>query len=112
MDAAKSRRRVMQKAWPTGTRSHKTMQATITRIHRGLKGALRTRTGVLMAVATAVLAFELVLPPAVLSIVRKPFDYFAFNAWLPDLPAYVFSSAIPLQRKLEFLPNLALFWLT
>jgi len=42
--------------------------------------------------------------------VRKPVDYFAFNAWLPELPAYIFSSDVLLQRKLEFLPNLALFW--
>jgi hypothetical protein len=58
------------------------------------------------------LALDLFLPPAVLSIVRKPFDYFAFNAWLPELPGYFFGSEIPLQQKLEFLPNLALFWFT
>ena len=50
------------------------------------------------------------LPPALLSIVRKPIDYFAFNAWLPELPGYLFASDIELQRKLAFLPNLALFW--
>ncbi len=59
---------------------------------------------------TGVLALDLFLPPALLSVVRKPFDYFAFNAWLPGLPGYLLSSEIPLQRKLEFLPNLALFW--
>ena len=74
--------------------------------------ALRRRTGVFVATAAGVLALELLLPPVVLSIVRKPVDYFAFNAWLPELPAYLFSSDVLLQRKLEFLPNLALFWFT
>jgi len=64
------------------------------------------------AAAAAVFAFELVLPPALLSVVRKPFDYFTFNAWLAELPGYLVSGAIPWQSKLEFLPNLALFWVT
>ncbi len=77
---------------------------------RGVGRALRLRTGVFIAAAAGVLALELLLPPVVLSIVRKPVDYFAFNAWLPELPAYIVSSDVLLQRKLEFLPNLALFW--
>ena len=58
------------------------------------------------ATAAAVLTLELI----VLSIARKPVDCFAVSAWLPELPAYVFSSDVLLQRKLEFLPNMALFW--
>ncbi len=79
---------------------------------RGVGRALRLRTGMFIAAAAGMLALELLLPPVVLSIVRKPVDYFAFNAWLPELPAYIFSSDVLLQRKLEFLPNLALFWFT
>lgn len=86
------------------------MWQAVIRSQRGIAGALRFRPGVFVAVATGVLALDLFLPPIVLSIMRKPFDYFAFNAWLPELPGYLFASEIPLQRKLEFLPNLALFW--
>jgi hypothetical protein len=77
---------------------------------RGIAAALRGRPGVFVLVATGVLALDLLLPPIVLSIVRKPFDYFAFNAWLPELPSYLAATNVMLQRKLEFLPNLALFW--
>jgi len=86
------------------------MQRTVIRSLRGVGRALRLRTGVFIAAAVGVLALELLLPPIVLSVVRKPADYFAFNAWLPELPAYLFSGDVLLQRKLEFLPNLALFW--
>jgi hypothetical protein len=55
-------------------------------------------------------ALHLLLPLLVLSLFRKPWDYFTFNPWLWKLPQYLASSAVPMQRKLEFLPNLALFW--
>jgi hypothetical protein len=61
-------------------------------------------------VAAGVFALDLFLPPALLSIARKPLDYFAFNAWLPELPRYLLRSDVPIQQKLEFIPNLALFW--
>jgi hypothetical protein len=88
------------------------MWQAMMRTLRGIAGAIRARPGALAAVAAGVFALDLFLPPALLSMVRKPFDYFAFNAWLPQFPAYLFASEIPLQRKLEFLPNLALFWFT
>jgi hypothetical protein len=43
-------------------------------------------------------------------VVRKPVDYFTFNPWLSELPSYLTADNVMLQRKLEFLPNLALFW--
>jgi hypothetical protein len=46
----------------------------------------------------------------VLSLARRPVDYFTFNPWLKRLPAYVVSSTVPLEQKLEKLPALALFW--
>jgi hypothetical protein len=84
----------------------------VIRTLRGVGRAVRLRTGLFIAAAAGVLTLELLLPPVVLSIARKPVDYFAFNAWLPELPAYILSSDVLLQRKLEFLPNLALFWFT
>ena len=86
------------------------MYRTVIKTLRGAGRALRRRTGVFIATAAGVLTLELLLPPALLSIARKPVDYFAFNAWLAELPAYLFSSDVPLQRKLEFLSSLALFW--
>ncbi len=86
------------------------MWQAMTRIGRGLADALRSRPGVFVAVAAAVFAIDLFLPPVLLSILRKPFDYFAFNAWLPQLPAYLFTSSVPLPTRLDFLANLALFW--
>ena len=80
------------------------------RIYRGIAAGLRARSRVLAAVATGVFALDLLLPPAVLSLARRPVDYFTFNAWLPELPRFLFSSDISWQRKFDFLPNLALFW--
>lgn len=77
---------------------------------RGIAAAFRARPRTFLAVAAAVFLLNLVLPPGLLSLVRKPWTYFAFNAWLPNLPAFLTSSEVPLQRKLEFLPKLALFW--
>ena len=99
----------MHRALPVARRD-KAVHAMVIRTPRGVGRALRLRTGVFVAAAVAVLTLELLLPPIVLSIARKPVDYFAFNAWLPELPAYVFSSDVLLQRKLEFLANAARFW--
>jgi hypothetical protein len=88
---------------------HAVWQAVI-RVLCGVGGALRSRPGVFTGVMAAFFALFVFLPPALLSLVRKPFDYFAFNAWLPELPHYLLRGDVPLQRKLEFVPNLALFW--
>ena len=80
------------------------------RVLGGVACALRSRPGVFTAVAASFLAVSVVLPPALLSLVRKPFDYFAFNAWLPELPHYLLQGDVPLRPKLEFIPNLAIFW--
>ena len=86
------------------------MGQAMIRIWRGIAGALRSRPGVLVSIAIGVFALDLFLPPAMLSIVRKPADYFAFNAWLPELPTYLLRGDVPVQQKLEFIPKLALFW--
>lgn len=83
---------------------------TLGKILRGIALAVRARPTLFVAVAGAVLVLSVFLPPVVLSLIRKPWDYFAFNAWLSKLPEYLASTDIPLKRKLEFLPNLALFW--
>jgi hypothetical protein len=69
-----------------------------------------THPGVFAAVAAAVILLNVALPPVVLSLARKPVDYFTVNPWLKQLPAYVASGEVPLATKLEKLPALALFW--
>lgn len=79
---------------------------------RGIGRAVKARLKVFAAVALAVFVLDVFLPPLVLSVVRKPWDYFTFNPWLKRLPEYLASATVPLEKKLEFLPNLALFWFT
>jgi len=80
------------------------------RVSRGLGRAIRARPALFAAIAVAVFALDLFLPPLVLSIARKPVDFFMFNPWVKKLPEFLASSHVPLARKLEFLPGLALFW--
>ena len=77
---------------------------------RGVAAGVRARVGLFLGVAVAVFWLNLLLPAVLLSIVRKPWTYFAFNAWLPNLPAYLLSGDDPLGRRLAFLRGLALFW--
>jgi hypothetical protein len=82
----------------------------IGRTFKGIVGAVRAQPWTFALVAAAMLALHIVVPPVVLSLARKPVDYFAFNAWLPSLPSFLLSGDVTLQRKLEALPKLALFW--
>lgn len=86
------------------------MWQPVIRVLCGVVRALRAWPGGFTAVAASFFALSVLLPPALLSLVRKPFDYFAFNAWLPELPHYLLHGEAPLRRKLEFIPNLAIFW--
>jgi hypothetical protein len=76
----------------------------------GLGAAIRARPGTFLGVAAAVVALNIVLPLVVLSLSRAPVDYFTFNPWLKRLPEFLASSAVPLEKKLDFLPGMALFW--
>src|SRR5215831_332405 len=76
----------------------------------GIVAAIRAGPVVFIAVSLSVFILNVFLPPVFLSLTRKPWDYFAFNPWLLKLPEYLGSSDVSLQSKLEFLPNLALFW--
>ncbi len=84
---------------------------------RGLVGtpgtiwrAIRTRPGIFLAVALAVIILDLCLPLFVLSVFRKPWDHFSFNPWLVNLPGWLFSPKETLARKVEFLSDVSLFW--
>ena len=76
---------------------------------RGIGTALRSRPRIVLGATAAVTAFNLLAPIAVLSIARKPVDFFTFNPWLRRLPEYL-GSAEPLEKKLSFLSSMALGW--
>jgi hypothetical protein len=78
---------------------------------RGIAAALRSRARVVWAATGAVAAFNLVAPPLILSIARKPVDFFTFNPWLRRLPEYL-ASEEPLEKKLSFLSNMAIAWVS
>ena len=80
------------------------------RVIRGVWGAIRGHPYLYLGVGVAVVAMSVLGPVLVLSLARRPVDYFTFNPWLKRLPAYVVSSTIPFEQKLEKLPALALFW--
>lgn len=77
---------------------------------RGVAAAVKVRPLFFAALALGALALHILLPPLVLSIVRKPCDYFTVNAWLARLPDYVVSDPAPIGEKAAKLWRLALFW--
>jgi hypothetical protein len=72
--------------------------------------AARARPGTLLAAAGALFALSILIPPLVLSLARKPVDYFTFNPWLKRLPEYVATPDVPMAIKLEKLWALVIFW--
>jgi hypothetical protein len=72
--------------------------------------ALAAHPGIFASVTLAVAALNVLAPVAILSTVRKPYDYFTFNPWLKRLPEYLASDEVALGEKLQKLPDLALFW--
>jgi hypothetical protein len=82
----------------------------LARALRGIRVAVSSRWKVFAVVAVAIFLLDVFLPPLLLSVVRKPVSSFTFNPWLKNLPDFVTSTQVPLSRKLEFLPNLAVCW--
>ena len=78
-------------------------------VARGIVVAVRARPGLVLGAAAAVFALSILLPLALLSVARKPVDYFTFNPWLKRLPEYL-ASDVPREQKIAKLPDLALFW--
>jgi len=78
---------------------------------RGIRAALRSRWRVVLWVSVAVALFNLIVPVLVLSLVRKPPDFVTFNPWLRKLPEYLASSE-PLAKKLSFVSQMALGWVS
>src|SRR5256885_15590818 len=69
--------------------------------------AIRRRAVVFDLVVAAIAALNLVLPPLVLSVARKPYDYFSINPWLRNLPSWLASGEATASRKVDFVWNVA-----
>jgi hypothetical protein len=85
--------------------------AAVAQSLRGIAIAVRARAGIVLGVTAAVAAFNLVAPVAILSLVRRPFDYFTFNPWLSRLPEYLQSDE-SLAKKVSFLSQMAIAWVS
>ncbi len=82
----------------------------IARSASGIAAGIRRRPGVFWSVALGVFVLDLILPVVVLSLARKPADFFTLNPWLSRLPEYLVSGEDSLARKLEFLSGMAIAW--
>jgi hypothetical protein len=82
----------------------------LSRALRGIAAAVRQRTTVFVAVALTVFVMDIVVPPVVLSLARKPVDYFTFNPWLVKVPDYLSHGPGSFAQRLERIWGLALFW--
>lgn len=88
-----------------------TVATALQQTGRGIWTALRARANVVVWVSAAVALFNLIVPVAVLSIVRKPPDFITFNPWLRKLPEYL-ASPEPFAKKLSFVSGMALGWVS
>src|SRR3990172_7827772 len=77
---------------------------------RGIGAAVRSRPWFFAAVALGVFALDILVPPLVLTLARKPVSAFTINPWLPGLPDYLVSGRGSLGERLAKTWGLALFW--
>jgi hypothetical protein len=101
----------MVSSFRMGAASTVNISKAIAQTGRGISAALRSRGRLVLGVATAVAVFNVIAPVTVLSIARKPVDFFTFNPWLRRLPDYLLSSE-PLGAKLSFLSHLTIAWVS
>jgi hypothetical protein len=85
--------------------------AAVAQTFRGIAAALHGRARIVWGVTALVSVFNLVAPVAILSVARRPPDFFTFNPWLPRLPEYLVSGE-PLAKKLSFVSNMAIAWVS
>jgi hypothetical protein len=83
---------------------------TIGRALRGLVAAVRSRPWFFCAIALGVVTLDLLVPPLVLTVARKPVTAFTINPLLPTLPGYLVSGPGSLWERLAKAWGLALFW--
>ena len=77
---------------------------------RGIGAAVRPRRWLFAGVFLGVFALDILVPPLVLTLARKPVTAFTVNPWLPSLPDYLASGRGSLGERLGKAWGLALFW--
>jgi len=82
----------------------------IGRAGRGILRAVHSRPWLFAWVAILVFALDLLVPPLVLSLARKPVTAFTVNPLLSSLPGYLASGPGELGERLAKTWGLALFW--
>ena len=82
----------------------------IGRALRGIGTAVRSRPWLFVSVALGVFALDILVPPLVLSIARKPVTAFTINPLLSSLPDYLVSGRGAFEERLAKVWGLALFW--
>ena len=82
----------------------------IGRACRGIWRAAHSRPWLFASVAILVFALDLLVPPLVLSLARKPVTAFTVNPLLSSLPSYLASGPGELGERLVKTWGLALFW--
>jgi hypothetical protein len=85
--------------------------AAVARTLRTIATAVRDQARVVWGVTVLVSVFNLAAPVVILSVARRPPDFITFNPWLPRLPDYLRSDE-PLEKKLGFLSNMAIAWVS
>jgi hypothetical protein len=84
--------------------------SAIKRSLRGIGAAVRSRPWFFAAVTLGAFALDILVPPLVLTLARKPVSAFTINPWLPGLPDYLVSGRGSLGERLAKTWGLALFW--
>ena len=82
----------------------------IGRACRGIGRAVRSRPWLFASVAFGVFALDILVPPLVLSLARKPVSSFTVNPLLSSLPDYLVAGPGELGERLAKTWGLALFW--
>jgi len=77
---------------------------------RGIGTAVRSRPSLFVAVVLGVFALNILVPPLVLTVVRKPVTAFTVNPWLPALSDYLISGQGTPGERIAKAWGLALFW--
>jgi len=82
----------------------------IRRSLRGIRAAVSSRPWLFLGVGLGVFVLDILVPPLVLTLARKPVTAFTINPWLSALPDYLASGRGSLGDRLEKAWGLALFW--
>src|SRR5258706_1079956 len=82
----------------------------VRRVLTGIGRALRARPALFVGVGAAVLALDILVPVAVLSLARVRVDYFTFNPWLGNLPGDLASGKGSLAERVRRARGVGPFW--